>query len=316
MASSFFCNNTNSLPLATLLEWYKIRDMFCGNNFVQQNIPLALEMAASCTHPDAVWLTEACAGKNVKSAGEAERVFSSLDQNDARVLCFMWCCGDNDDESDLPPLRRSAELGFAFAQATLVGEVEGSEKFKFAQLSAAQGERDGLTLLGCCVCDGFGCEKNLDKSKEILLLAIKLGDVFAMIELGYVLENSDPRRWRWWGQAAALGNSWTFLSTFIAHVELLNSHSVSAAVVFAIGQSLHGHVNEEARRIFNSSALFKTRIGPAKQAIAFYEAQLNACRKAVDEWTKVAIRFGIYKDMRILVAQYIWSTRDEALYLN
>ena len=41
MASSSSHNN-NSIPLATLLEWYKIRDTFIGNNFVDQNIPLSL----------------------------------------------------------------------------------------------------------------------------------------------------------------------------------------------------------------------------------------------------------------------------------
>jgi hypothetical protein len=45
-------------------------------------------------------------------------------------------------------LRRSAELGFAFAQAWMAGRTEGEEKFKFAQLAAAQGERDGFSWLG------------------------------------------------------------------------------------------------------------------------------------------------------------------------
>jgi hypothetical protein len=47
MASSSSHIN-NSIPLATLLEWYKIRDTFFGENFVVQNIPLAIEMASSC----------------------------------------------------------------------------------------------------------------------------------------------------------------------------------------------------------------------------------------------------------------------------
>jgi hypothetical protein len=53
---------------------------------------------------------------------------------------------------DLAPLRRSAELGFAFAQALMAVRTEGDEKFKFAQLAAAQGERDGfIGLVGVFV---------------------------------------------------------------------------------------------------------------------------------------------------------------------
>jgi TPR repeat protein len=104
-------------------------------------------------------------------------------------------------------------------------ETEGEEKFKFAQLAAAQGERDGIFYLGVCFRDGEGCEKDLDKAKENFLRASELGDVSAMCELGDLLEESDPQRWRWWGMAAALGQSWRFLSCFSKQVELFNSRS-------------------------------------------------------------------------------------------
>jgi hypothetical protein len=114
MASSY--SHNNDIPLATLLEWYKIRDTFLRENFVSRDIPLALKLASSCDHPDARWLTEACAGKDVTTVEGAKRIFSALGQNDARALCFSWMLGDRED---FTPLRRSAELGFAFAQALL-----------------------------------------------------------------------------------------------------------------------------------------------------------------------------------------------------
>jgi hypothetical protein len=129
-----------------------------------------------------------------------------------------------------------------------------------------------------CFRDGEGCEKDLDKAKENFLLASELGHVSAMIALGHLLDESDAQRWRWWGQAAALGNSSSFLDNFGKQVELFDSGSGSAAVMFAIGQALQGHVNEEARTIFNSNYNFDSFIGPAKQAIAFYEAQIKATK--------------------------------------
>ena len=106
--------------------------------------------------------------------------------------------------------------------------TQGDEKFKFAQLTAAQGERDGVFKLGCYR-DGKGCEKNLDKAKENFLCASELGHVLAMRCLGDLFDESDPEWWRWWGLASALGDSSWFLLKFAKQVELFNSGSGSAA---------------------------------------------------------------------------------------
>jgi len=211
-------------------------------------------------------------------------------------------------------LRRSAELGFAFAQAYLAGRTRGEEKFKFAHRAAAQGERDGFYWLARCFCDGEGCEKDLDKAKENFLVASELGDVWAIIELGDLVDESDPQRWRWWGRAAALGDYRRFLSSFAKQVKLFDSGSGRGAVMFEIGQALHENVNEQARTIFKSEYDFCSLIGPAKQAIAFYEAQIKATIAAMRAWTLVGIKLKVVKDVRKLIAKLIWDSREEALY--
>ena len=160
------------------------------------------------------------------------------------MLCFAWLLGDR---CDLTQLRRSAELGFGFAQALLAGRSEGEERFRFAQLAAAQGERGGFFELGWCSSHGLGCEK----ASEIFLHASELGHVWAMNYLGELLGESDPQQWQWWGRAATLGETWRFLSNFAKQVELFASNSGSPAVVFAIGRTLQGHINEVAKTIFN-----------------------------------------------------------------
>jgi hypothetical protein len=104
-----------------------------------------------------------------------------------------------------------------------------------------------------------------------------------------------------------------FCLNFAKQVELFNSGSGSAAVMFAIGRALQGHVNEEARTIFNSDYKFDSLIGPAKQAIAFYEAQIKATKDAMRAWTQVGIKLKVVKDVRKLIAKLIWDSREEAL---
>jgi TPR repeat protein len=188
------------------------------------------------------------------------------------------------------------------------------ECFKFAQLSAAQRERDGLFWLGWCFRDGEGCVEDLDKAKENFLLASELGHVLAMIRVGELLDESDPQRWQWWGRAAAFGDRWNILYDFSEQVELFASGSKSAAAMFAMGQALHGRVNEQEKAIFKNTTKFDIRIVPAKQAIAFYEAQIKATIDAMRAWTLVGIKLKVVKDVRKLIAKLIWDSREEALY--
>jgi hypothetical protein len=84
--------------------------------------------------------------------------------------------------------------------------------------------------------------------------------------------------------------------------------------MFAIGRALQGYVNEEARTIFNIDYDFDLRINPAKQAIAFYEAQIKATKDVMHAWTLVGIKLNVVKDVRKLIAKLIWDSREEALY--
>jgi hypothetical protein len=213
---------------------------------------------------------------------------------------------------DLALLRRSAELGFALAQALMATEEAQFEQgFKFALLAAAQGERDGYFQLGMHLAN-----TDPKKAKENLLLACELGHVLAMVRVGELLEDSDPRRWRWWGQAASIGSCGNFLFKFEEQVERFNSGTGSAAIMFLTGRALRGQVNETRRTIFKSAndAKFDSWVGPAKQAIAFYEAQIQATKHAMHAWIQVGIRWKVVKDVRKLIAKLIWDSREEALY--
>jgi hypothetical protein len=52
--------------LQQLLAWYKVRDTLFGHNHVE-HVKKALELAAVCRHPDAVWMTELFGGSVVST---------------------------------------------------------------------------------------------------------------------------------------------------------------------------------------------------------------------------------------------------------
>ena len=100
---------------------------------------------------------------------------------------------------------------------------------------------------------------------------------------------------------------------FAKQVELFNAGSGSAVVIFAIGQALQGHVNERESSIFKFNDI-ASLIGPAKQAIAFYDSQIKATKDAMRAWTLVGIHFNVVKDVRKLIAKLVWDSREDALY--
>jgi hypothetical protein len=51
-----------------------------------------------------------------------------------------------------------------------------------------------------------------------------------------------------------------------------------------------------------------------KRSVIAYSKQMNRCRKAVDTWTLVGLRFRVVKDIRNLIAKLIWESRNEEIY--
>ena len=103
-----------SVDRPTQLQYYEVRDTLLGRNFVKQDVTRALELASTCQHPEARWLTEIFAEKDVRTKQDARYVFLSQGNDDARALCFSALLSWSRDHARL---RRSAEMGFAFAQA-------------------------------------------------------------------------------------------------------------------------------------------------------------------------------------------------------
>ncbi len=310
------------VPLVEMLKWLEVRDTFLGDNRKKQDITAALNLARDCKHPDAVWLVSVCNGKDVSTKWQLESVFLSFGNDDARALFFAWWFNENGWE-DLTLLRRSAEMGNALACSKLCEQVFGGNQekaFQLAQLAASQRERNGFFEFADCLRLGLGREpdlslttENLSLTKENYLVAAELGHMRAAEWLGR-FEESESVRWLWWSRAAVGGSPLDFFGSFLIEVRQFFSGSGNASVLFLIGRALKGNIDLEKRRIFGDFFSFDSFIGPANQAVSFYDSQINSARLAVDMWTLIATRLHLIKDMRILIGKMIWEARFEATY--
>ncbi len=280
------------VPLPELLLWLHVRDMLLGENFVDQDISSALSLARNCKHPDAVWLSSVC--KDASSIDEARDVFLSH-QDDARALCFAWFLSSMKDD-DLSLLRRSAQLGHAFACATLIDRVwseDSNLSYSLAERAAGQLERDGLYWLG--MMKGW--------REDNLLIAAELGHGAASSIMVDFVGRSDPAHWVWLARAASRGFSGMFLTRFALPVrDFFKDGTGSATEVFFIGRTF------ERGNFAGGDEIEKAL------AIDFYRRQVESSRKAVDTWVLIGKRLGIIKDIRNLIANLIWDARFEANY--
>ncbi len=292
------------------LAWYKIRDLFFGTNGATQNLQKALELAAICEHPDAVWLTKLFVGRH---PAQARHVFLECKNNgkatnNGKAICFGAAFDRSWDN-----IKQAADLGDAYAQSIMAIRSIGKKRFKYAQKSAAQGERDGFYWLGhWYYC---GRDKNRDKAKENFLIAANLGYIEAMFMLVDFYDEDNPQRFVLLGKAAVNGaNSLPFLTAM--EVQLLNFKygTGQANIVFAIGRVLKGHIDNEKQTVFGLYRLYRSNISFANQAFLFYEYQLKSYRNAVDIWTIIGKRLGVVKDIRKMIGLMIWDSRDDAKY--
>jgi hypothetical protein len=134
------------------------------------------------------------------------------------------------------------------------------------------------------------------------------------VALAKTCDTHEPLHWQWLGAAAAKRESFWFIDSFVEETEKFECGGSSPAVLFAIGKALCGHLNLEEELIFESINSFAHCKDAAIRAIAFYEFQLSACRKAVCAWSMIGIRLRVMKDIRVLIGKLIWDAREEAMF--
>jgi TPR repeat protein len=163
--------------------------------------------------------------------------------------------------------------------------------------SAAQSERDGFFWFGHCYRGAGGCVKDAERAKYNFLLAAELGHVRAMVLFGGLRGKVDPQRFVWFGRAAFIGLSFSFLYEMSDQIHKCSSGTGHSTVVFVIGLALKGQVDNEKRTLFGSDWNFDICIGPTSQALHFYNFQLQSYRKAVDVCTIIGLRNKVVKDI-------------------
>jgi len=124
-------------------------------------------------------------------------------------------------------------------------------------------------------------------AKSYFKKASELGCRRSMEELAWMCDFNDPKKWKLLSKAGRVSES-------LQRGTLENNQCK-----FIVG------------RYCRDAPYFRKG---EKEYVDFYHFQCRATREAVDTFSLICTRLGIYRDLRILIGKYIWKTRKESQY--
>ena len=258
-----------------LITWYKIRDLILCKNYQIRDIPKALELSKTCTHPDAIWLNNVCKDKLVNDTHSLRKILKPL-ENDGNALFFLYYL---EFDNTIDVLVKSAELGCVAAKWLLYYSF--NDNLTVEEIKKYD-ERQAYYVLS-----------QYRDREENLKHAALLGHNESMIDLAYNYTYNDFNYWKWICLAAKNNCDHYLISSLNTGFR----QPLHTNIIYLIGKTLH-ELNIQKFIFFKD----------------FYLSQNLECRKAVDTWTLVATRLRIYKDLRIFIGKMIWESRNEGIY--
>ncbi len=292
-----------------LAKWYKARDTFLGWNFCRQDVNLGLRLARECTHEDAKWLAGLFPKDVPLSKEEAKRVFLAQGE-DARALCFAGRVSLYDETLFL----RSAHHGYPQAQVMAsIWASDKAEKWDWIVKAFAQGERTAIALMADYLWKGDVCEKNEQQSLLLFREAAEMDHVLSQHFLGERgFGENQPERYKWWGKAAANGNSNSveLLAVMaVSQMELRANGGGIGGVVFALGAACEGHFNARSGTLFGKD-LNGLEVDAVRQVLELYDSWCANARTAILFWLWITKKNPAMRDIATLIAKSLWDDRS------
>jgi hypothetical protein len=288
---------TRKEPLAEETEWWDVV-LLLRHEFE----PALKTMRKWTTHPDAVWFSSL-----VPPDATEERLVEIMREqgDDPRALYFVWLLADGEPRC---VLERAAEKGFAPAQTMMSlccaaeSSLDRDKAFFWAEAAANQGDRSGILRLAQCLHKGVGCERDDARAIELYRVAAQVGDPCAMRSYGKLgFGQFDWERYTWYGRAATHGVVRPLFAALADLVPLfeLGQHG---RVLHTVAVFVRGNFDVKGQEAFGVGA-DDDILQHCSRIVELHDAMLHRARRALACWSVVALRLGMAKDMRVLIAK-------------
>jgi hypothetical protein len=286
------------------IKWWDVLNKLVGDEFryaPPEDALRALEMARECQHPDALWLVALFPSHGEVTTQHMGEVMLAQG-DDPRALFWSWKL-----KKDKSLLVRSAEMGYAPAQAQVTLRTSGEERLAWAKRAVSQGDRSGLCALGSCLRRGVACPFDPEGALELYRQAAELGDGSAEWIVGEMTFGElDSQRFVWWSRAADHGcNASEFVNAALALLRSFERRQ-NGRILHTAAPVLRRNVNVDTRMFFGYS-VFPAMAEQMRRLLHLHQEGLGRARDAVRCWSIVGRRLGVGKDVRVIIGQLAWA---------
>jgi hypothetical protein len=297
---------------AELIKWWDALDELTGD-WAIADATRALQLARECRHPDAQWFSSLFP----PGAGTMEGVKMAMVEqgDDPRALYIAWkLC----NSGSLSSLQRAAHMGYAPAQA-LMCERESDETvaFQWAMKACSQGDRSGMFEVARRLLCGQGCEQDKDKWLELCREAALLGHPLAQLQ--YTRWAFDPCDWEWFfwrGLAASRGlRVRMFCDEVVDHCASFEKGK-HLRILHTAAPVIRAHL-DVANCAMLGTVFSGDDMKELVRVLELHSQLIGRVRAAMLCWSMVGRRYGVVKDVRLMVAKmaadqpWIWGDNRE-----
>ena len=198
-------------------------------------------------------------------------------------------------------IKKSIQCNYIHALAYAKNENDGSVDMKKVLIGYEKGCRHA-----CFEVARFklATEQNMYEYRRLVLKSATAGYIHAIIHMieHPILFTSDTNQWKWICCLVFKGQ----FDLFLFHLQrvYVEQQHLNMTINYLIGKCVYRTFYE---------ICFDKHI-PRDQLREFYLKQVKAARAAVNAASACFLRMGVYKDLRVLLCQWVWAGRDEANY--
>ncbi len=278
------------------IKWFHARQTFFEEPFVQ-----GFALARLCDHDDARYLVSLFPEGRPKSFENAAAVFRKAAQGgDPRSMCWEATC-ESIKQGDL--LSRSAQLGYAWAQASVARYSSSAIAVPLLLKSVAQGEREGMAMLSEQLQRGKYCPRDEDRARALMLEGALLGDMTAQMSWAQEYCSAGSLDFFVWMRRLSQQVQWDCEFQSVGHLAReqlrLYDEGASGRIVFEIGLA---HSTDKREPVEYGQR-------DARRALLLFRQWCNEAKQSVLCWLWAGKLLGVSKDIRLLIANLLWEDR-------
>ncbi len=281
------------------IKWFHARFVI----FDCEHFGDGLVLARDSEHEDARFLVALFGDRVPKTKTEAAAVFLAQ-KDDARCMSWAALCGAFPSEA---LFLASAERGDALGQFCVGRMCAGPERVKWLEAAVAQGEPKAMSFLAMMLFNGWGGFEDKKSAKRLWKQAALLGEMHAQRDYADKCCVADSvGQLVWLRRSAMQGPKAAFFHLRDAawkHVPIYRKQGHSGRIIFEIGCALSNIDNWEGHGCTCEV------VRDCWEAIGLYNKWCDEAKRAVMCWIWLARNQGVAKDIRLLIADLIWTER-------